>query len=820
MLLEVFEQKLPDYYKTDSIRQSQVQMAFDIAAFLHKDNKEKIMLIEAPVGTGKSLGSLVPCLIEREVNKESEQILYATATINLQSQLMNSEIPLLKKLKMVKKPILAKGKAHYYCHDRFMRKKHFFSPKDRDIINDFYLETSTGHRDELEKKIDNLSEKKWDKINLESTAWECRNCAINQTCATYDHRNRFKDKENDLIVTNHDQFIVSVLNAMEQSGRNEIVPTTPGILIIDEAHHFMERFLSQLEKSFTLTSLKKYRRSINRRNQKRYSRVLSKIEDIVKVEKDKLKSSLQGRYALKEPILRCFEELKEVIDDSISSVEAERIHTPYYADGSFNELDEISEKLSNLLNDKYVKWIEYEFEKFIIVSDSFPTDFKVMMDYITRYNKVIVMSGTFTQSGSFDAVIAQWRLKRESIITANYDTPFDYANQALIYIPENISHPNDEGHMESATTHIENLLRLTNGSTLILCTAKEQIAFIETKLEQTLKHLNINCYVQGQSGVEKLTALFKEDIESVLIGSGSFFSGFSIPGSSLISTALTKLPFSPKDDPFLKLIGQGYEDDFFEYIIFPEMVNKLNQAAGRLIRSIDDYGIFTITDPRIFEATYSREVISIFEKQGYIITRSLEDVMNFIAHKRKKGTEAKYIEYDKSSLTIELCLNDIIQDRSISLTPKLQTIQEPPKVKQYGVTKKQRNFMKEICEREGIQEIKVRESKKLYEKLMHTFYHEWKDDVCQYIKDNFPYRDEEERELLHQTEEGQRKVVMPFCRKWNCSGDCSEKENIERYLKSEYNPETVSFRKHSHDNHCRVMVTPTTILQKEEFRPV
>lgn len=75
---------------------------------------------------------------------------------------------------------------------------------------------------------------------------------------------------------------------------------------------------------------------------------------------------------------------------------------------------------------------------------------------------------------------------------------------------------------------------------------------------------NIKLYVQDQSGVEKLTKQFKEDETSVLVGSGSFFSGFSVPGKSLISVILTKLPFPVPDDPFLELIGQGYEDEFLK----------------------------------------------------------------------------------------------------------------------------------------------------------------------------------------------------------------------------------------------------------------
>ncbi|GGG18132.1 helicase C-terminal domain-containing protein [Paenibacillus aceti] len=112
--------------------------------------------------------------------------------------------------------------------------------------------------------------------------------------------------------------------------------------------------------------------------------------------------------------------------------------------------------------------------------------------------------------------------------------------------------------------------------------------------------MDVTLFRQEQGGVEKLTQQFKNDETSVLLGSGSFFSGFSVPGSSLVSVIFSRLPFPVPYDPYFKLIGEGLEDVFMQEVLFPNMMVKLNQGVGRLIRDIKDYGIITILDPSVF----------------------------------------------------------------------------------------------------------------------------------------------------------------------------------------------------------------------------
>lgn len=793
-------------------------MAFDIANFIQEDTQQKIMLVEAPVGTGKSLGSLIPSLAEIDITNSDRRIVYATATINLQSQLMNSEVPLLKHLGLLNKAILAKGKSHYYCHKRLLLNQGIFNEEELMALNNFYKDSKTGHKDELENNYGEFTEGKWKHIKLEATRSECRQCDIRNTCSTFDHRNRFQSSENDLIVTNHDQYIVSVINEIERNNRQSIVPTSPGILIIDEAHHFMENFLGQLEQSFTLRELFALKKNVPNDLHKDLSQVLSRIETYIEDNRKKLGDSLQGRYQINGALFQEISKISSIINESIDKYETQMQFGRDNNAVKIYFLDEWSNILDKFLNERYVKWIEYDNNKFSAISNSFPTDFKNMIEYIKRYNKIIIMSGTLTNEGDFASLLAQWRLKKNDVITSTYDTPFDYKSQAMIYVPKEITNPNDKCFLNDVLKQIKEILHITRGSSLILCTAKEQMNTLWKELQFTFDELGIESFIQGQSGVERLTKLFTEDERSVLIGSGSFFSGFSVPGASLRSVILTKLPFPVKDDPLLELIGQGYEDEFFEFIIYPEMIKKLNQAAGRLIRSIDDYGIFTITDPRIFTKNYGEKVIGMLRQQGYIITRSRDEVQEFVKNKNRKGSQANYRKYERKLININPSLfkKSSISKNKSKKTSATHSNKENPSEKVYGVTKKQRQFMKEVCKREGLRPITASKSKDLYKGLIDGLYYEWID--THFVEENFPYRNEEERKKLKKIKGKERRTVMPYCSKWGCDGNCNVKYKIESYLKETYNATSVRLIERE-NSYCRVLVTPIEILEKEEFRP-
>lgn len=819
-IFSIFEEKIPEHYDTDVIRTSQVQMGIEIAAFLDSYESKRIMFIEAPVGTGKSLGALIPAMLETK-SESKHRVVYATATINLQSQLMNGEVPLLKKLSLVKQPILAKGKAHYFCKKELMTKRNKFTINEQNEFLKFFNRATTGQRNEFEDVFkQDISESQWLKVALKATKKECEWCEFWSECPTIDHRHNFTSRANDLIITNHGQLIQSVLNSTTEPKQAPMIPVNPGIIIIDEAHHFIENFLNQLEQSFTIFKLREMKRSISNGYVKEYGKLLDNLGKIIDKKASSIEGSLQGRYPIEQEITDVLDELRTIVNNSLIEDSAKQMNNILkgYDDYGRSDIEDLSNMLNNILDHTFVSWINYDEKKFSMISESFPTDFRKFMDYLKRDNKIVMMSGTLTTNGDFHSLLNQWRLNKSEVITKKLETPFDYASQALVYVPEKMVAPYNRDYLEKCVENIEELVSLTEGRSLILTTAKEHMNIISANLTSFLKDKEINLYVQDRSGVEKLTKQFKDNETSVLVGSGSFFSGFSISGRSLISVILTKLPFPVKDDPFLELIGQGYEDDFFNLISFPHMMNKLNQAAGRLIRDITDFGIFTILDPRIFNKNnYGIEVQEDLKRQGYKITRSFEVVNQFIEMKHRNGAEAQYRPYKRDEIDVKHYLWEapVIKTKEIK---KVSSVAHKVGNTYNEATESQVEFAEEVCEQFNIKPPTPRYKKTpdaLYKYLIDKLYWNYEETVL--VENDFPYSDESEKKRLSKIKGSkQMSVTLPKCSKFGCNGECAEKikKEIVEMLKNDYKASNVTFFKSSSTPNCTVSIDPTRIIVK------
>ncbi|MGI8361568.1 ATP-dependent DNA helicase [Bacillus cereus] len=902
VILDIFEEKLLKHYGTSIIRASQLQMALDIGEFL--ESSKRVMIIEAPVGTGKSLGALVPVLVDRKYNTfDKRNVMYATATINLQGQLMRSEIPLLRKLGLVNNPIVAKGKSHYYCHFRMKNssqkiENELFSRADQHVLEKFFRLSKTGQRSELEEEYGfNIEDKKWKRVELSNKS-NCRACQFSMVCPTIIHRRRFKAIENDVVITNHDQLINSFLNAMDMDSIYEpVLKTDMGLVIIDEAHDFLETFIGRLEKTFTLSYLRNLEKYIERDNYK-WKKAVDRLGAWVKRNKEYNKKSDAGRYLLTDFVFSILKTLQKILNENLFQAKYRRAEI----------LDELSGILHRFLQkEKFTSWISLEDNEFHVIENNYKEVFRQMLDYIKNSNKIIFMSGTLTVNKDFSYIKNQWNIKSGEAVTKVLNSPFDYKNQALIYIPKKLGNPNKDEFIENALKEIRKLLRLTGGRTLLLNTSKDHMDEFYNGIKVELATSNVPLYKQGESGVENLTKRFKELEESVLVGSGSFFSGFSIAGTSLTSVIINKLPFPAFNDPIIELMSMGIKkEDRFKKVSYPMMINKLDQAVGRLIRSIEDYGIVTILDERIYTSQgYGKDVRELLKEQGYVLTRSWEEVESFYIKKLEKGAEAEYKPYNKEALdignllsrpnrkllaktqkrkhikvkmyepkkikkdqklflekvckdanfkiilngTTELVFKEVCISLAMDKLPIPQTmkdfpyrdIEEKEKLSQYldfkvanktveeiyrenevkttknRVNKDQREFLKNLMEQEGITGSIKREVNDAYKVVYDELYSNWKD--VSYLRECFPYQDEEEKRELFTYHGGTRKRAYPLCTQLGCSGECSEQEHkqIIAYLIDTYGATKIEYM--GRTGKQRVLIEPIEILDQDEFRP-
>lgn len=445
LILEFFEEKLPAHYKTTEIRSGQVQMAIDVATFLHPSQKKKILLLEAPVGTGKSLGALIPAIVECSMDRvfSQKKVGYATATINLQGQLMNSEVPLLQEHDLIKNALLAKGKSHYYCHKEMLNHQFLQEEAIIDKLSSYYRDGYTGQRDEFEKQYGDISNRIWDQVSLKATKKECERCSYALQCPSFQHRNRFLHEQNELVITNHEQLIRSVLNRLNEPRFPPIVPVDPGIVIIDEAHHFLENFLSQLEASVSIRDLL----SIGNNKRFPYKFKKSLLQLVKNLERKLIRESencesLQGRYPIPEFVYRELNQIDEILSIVLHQLVLKNINNFDREDEFSERLEQMISLIENIQNDRtHTSWITYEDLTIATIPVNFPTRFKEMIDYLASKNKIIVMSGTLTTNGDFSSLISQWRLSRELIGAKRITESFQYDKQALIYVPENVQDP-------------------------------------------------------------------------------------------------------------------------------------------------------------------------------------------------------------------------------------------------------------------------------------------------------------------------------------------------------------------------------------------
>lgn len=633
-VLNFFEKILPE--KTgEEPRIAQVQMSMDILDFL--SSNDRYFISHAPVGIGKSYAALVPSVFYMK-NKVG-RIIYATHSLNLQSQLKYNELQELKSLGLIDKYLVAKGLTNYICKDKVENLNTPLRDRLLEVIDDL----REGDRVEVERKIGTIDNSVWNNISLDSGS-KCKYCAHYKDCPTRKHREKYNDLRHKVVVTNHNQLIQSIINKI--NGQDIIIDCHIGnnIIIIDEAHYFEDAAMKQLSKSITLDEL--YRCSDKVKEKREEFRVYIKALEL-EIEKH----SSGDHIRLKNGMLEIIRKIDEILHNKmISDISARR--------SSYELIEKAKEVTGRILAKNHQSWFDQEEKSLITVEHGYRKYIKKIMEELARGNRIILTSGSLEVNNSFDHLYLALGGKPKKLRAKSYATIFDLEKQAIVYIPKQDVVPRPpksvvgdefEEYCKAQYKEVKKLISITKGRTLILCTSHNQVDYIYNLLKDDL---NVRLLKQGEGSNEFLTEEFRNDEESVLIGTGAFLSGVSIAGNSLVSVILCRLPFPVPEDPFIELVSNGFNDsEVFEYIQFPYMMIKLQQAFGRLIRTKSDFGCFTILDPRACDANYADGILNWFKQQSLIVTRNREDVKKFIDDKIG-GFSIEYPEYSREKINI------------------------------------------------------------------------------------------------------------------------------------------------------------------------
>jgi ATP-dependent DNA helicase DinG len=615
---------IPDF----SSRPQQIELAQTIEqAFANQES----LICEAGTGTGKTFAYLVPALLS------GMKVIVSTGTRHLQDQLYLRDLPLVhKSLGLPVNLALLKGRANYLClqhlhssesEHRYLDKKSIAQLMD---IREWAQHTTHGDLAELGHIPEDASVRSV----VTSTTENC----LGQDCDHYDKCHLFRARNNasnaDLVVVNHHLFFADL--ALRAQGFGELLPTAD-MVIFDEAHQIPD--LASMFFSQTLSSRQIL--ELIQDSKAAYFEEAADLPDFLEI-LDKLDKSVRDlRLAFGQNEQRVsWSEInhKKEIKDSFAELMSRNhdLHTALYSLAERGKsLDNCFNRVTNILNmlDSYnesssvefIQWLEMRGSGFLLHQT--PLDIaETFQSRMRDYNcESIYTSATLTVNNNFKHFVSQLGLNE--VKSQSWESPFNFKKQALLYLPQAMPDPREQGYTEEVVARALPVLTLTRGRAFILFTSHRAL---KIAAELIRDQIDYPVLVQGDAPRTDLLDSFRNTRHAVLLGTSSFWEGVDVKGQALSCVIIDKLPFSSPGDPVLKarmrMMEEQGRNPFMEHQL-PEAVIVLKQGIGRLIRDQNDYGVLMICDPRLKTKPYGKVFINSLPEMNQ--TQNLGDVESF-----------------------------------------------------------------------------------------------------------------------------------------------------------------------------------------------
>jgi len=597
-----FEAVLPGFAPRDE----QLQLA---AAIEQTISNGGTLVAEAGTGIGKTLAYLVPVLESRE------RTIISTGTKTLQDQLYFRDMPMVKKaLGSTLKTALLKGRANYLCLYRMEQARTEGRLPSRDSVSELenirqWVPVTQDGDLSISSVIGEDSEL-WPLVT--STAENClgSDCPEFEECFVV--RARREAQEADVVVVNHHLLFADM--AIKQSGFGEVLPGA-AVFIVDEAHHAPET-----ASQFFSTSLS--------------SRQISDLCGDILAEAAETSGGLATvrnevahcRQTLKEFQAACADTLddrgtwQEMLDqpavrEALQSLDAAVAALKPVIDplnGASRGMDACIQRFAEILAhfdhldkpvpETEVRWFERRGRGVAIhttpldVSSVF-SSFREQLDAAWVFT-----SATLSVNGKFDHFVQQLGLQEAD--TLNLDSPFDYQNHALMWLPEGLPEPREPSFVPELLQQVRPVLEASKGRAFMLFTSHRALRQAAELLAGKTDH---PLFVQGEMPRSMLLEKFRQSGDGILLGSASFWGGVDVMGEALSLVIIDKLPFAPPNDPVMVArsneLRQHGGNPFME-LFLPQAVIALKQGAGRLIRDVNDRGVLVICDRRLRSKGY------------------------------------------------------------------------------------------------------------------------------------------------------------------------------------------------------------------------
>lgn len=613
-------------------RPQQLAMAGAIAeALVNGEN----LCIEAPTGVGKSFAYLVPLIYRSQYCRKPSVI--STETITLQEQLIEKDLPKLAELTGISfKAALAKGRRNYLCRRRFellsgdQRDALLPNPSmllDVERLNRVLAKGGDGTKDGLGFSLDSAV---WNLVCCESGNCMGAKCPFFRNCYYYKARREWE--EADIIVANHALFFTDL--AMHGAAEHEetegsLLPNY-GAVMIDEAHtlenNAAEYLGLHLSRSGLISSLNRLYNPDNARGLlMRPGNGVLELRAAAAAARDEA----YGFFAPYETYLNDRKESAAVIN-----------HPEYFPDRLSPALMKLSKMLSEKLEDEeddsfstelasnlercreYIDGLDQfnhqtlkdavyyaEAEHNSITLHAAPLNVAEILSELLFNNNFPVMlcSATLTVRNNFNYFTGRTGFHGGK--TLKLDSPFS-PEQATIYVSEKMPDPASSEFIPALVEEIPRYVELTDGKAFVLFTSHHALRSCADALKVPFLVRGWKLLVQGgELTRNQMLNEFREDVDSVLFGTDSFWTGVDVPGEALSNVILTRLPFASPGHPLIaarmqRIEAQG-KSSFSEYSL-PEAVLKFRQGAGRLIRTRSDRGVIVLLDRRVITKSYGR----------------------------------------------------------------------------------------------------------------------------------------------------------------------------------------------------------------------
>jgi ATP-dependent DNA helicase DinG len=626
-------------------------------------NGDEICAAEAGTGVGKSLAYLLPAAAWAVQN--GERVVVSTNTINLQQQLVEKDMPLVRKvLGEEPKVVLVKGRGNYLCLHRLseaLEEAALFEERDPELlsIREWARTTETGSRTDLSFYP---TDENWSKVCSEADACLGLRCTHREGCFVLKARREAATAK--ILIANHHLLFADLALRLAGSGYDDpaVLPSFRRV-VFDEAHNVEKAATSFFSQSFTRPMVLRYLGRLLRRRKGRVTghfpalarlmgrgalaKRVPELIDAVQARAEELDTAALEILGSETSLLldsgtlpdfrsaagaalgnlsfaigelgTAFDEVFEKIGAADEGAgrpdkESQKDSLVWDCRVQLSRLAGIAEVCNRFRNDETgdndIFWLESR-DRAVRFSIT-PLDIgPLMREAVFQPIKTVVFtSATLTVSESFSYWAGRIGLDgsegREPLFRT-FPSPFNYQEHVLLGVPTDAPAPDSPRQKEFLSRFISSALLASHGAGLVLFTSYSQMRDVTAAAQPALQAAGIRVLKQGDDDRARLLDSFRSDRSSVLFATDSFWEGVDAPGETLQVVILCRLPFRVPSEPILKARMSAIEQrggNPFAELSLPDAVVRLRQGFGRLMRRQDDMGVVLILDPRIVTKQY------------------------------------------------------------------------------------------------------------------------------------------------------------------------------------------------------------------------